>query len=346
MVERQLRGRDVEDERVLRAMERVPRPARPARRHAPGAGASGGRPQPGRPGRPPVRPLPVRAARRRGGIRGRMSNRFDRSGRGTRAAAMRRFSSGDLRSLPIRLHGIELGRAVDLIVELETMRVLGLDVRCRDDTHRFLPLAAARVGEAEIAIGSALLLLDELPFYRARGRVRRQPRRLHDPPALGGTALPRRRGLLVRGGGDEQLPAEPPLDLPRRARPLRLPGAAVPRRLGAGTRREPDLPARPRRARPREDRRPGARDRARHAAQLRRQQALVVPPPLMRRAAVAALAALVLAPAALAAPTPTSAVYDSKGQLVQTEFAPPDTSPNLSKKKAGGLGLRFRKVAG
>ena len=39
----------------------------------------------------------------------------------------------------------------------------------------------------------------------------------------------------------------------------------------------------------------------------------------MRRAAVAALAALVLAPAAHAAPTPTSAVYDSKGHLVQTE---------------------------
>ena len=65
----------------------------------------------------------------------------------------------------------------------------------------------------------------------------------------------------------------------------------------------------------------------------------------MRRAALVALAALVLAPAAVAAPTPTSAVYDSKGHLVQTEFAPPDTSPHLSKKKASDIALRFPKVA-
>ena len=99
-----------------------------------------------------------------------MSKRFDRSGWGTKAAAVRRFSSGDLLSLPVRLHGIELGRPVALILELEAMRLLGLEVRCPDDAHRFLPLAAARIGESEIAIGSSLLLLDELPFYRARGR--------------------------------------------------------------------------------------------------------------------------------------------------------------------------------
>jgi hypothetical protein len=83
---------------------------------------------------------------------------------------MTRFSSGGLLSLPVRLHGIALGRPVDLILELETMRLLGLEVRCRDDTHRFLPIAAARIAADEIAVGSALLLLDELPFYRKRGR--------------------------------------------------------------------------------------------------------------------------------------------------------------------------------
>ena len=83
---------------------------------------------------------------------------------------MTRFSSGGLLSLPVRLHGIALGRPVDLIVQPETMRLLGLEVRCGDDTHRFLPLGAARIGEHEIAIGSPLLLLDELPFYRRQGR--------------------------------------------------------------------------------------------------------------------------------------------------------------------------------
>jgi len=65
----------------------------------------------------------------------------------------------------------------------------------------------------------------------------------------------------------------------------------------------------------------------------------------MRRAAVAALAALALAPTAVAAPTPTSAVYDSKGHLVQAEFAPPDTSSKLTKKRASDIAIKYPKVA-
>jgi sporulation protein YlmC with PRC-barrel domain len=76
---------------------------------------------------------------------------------------------GDLLALPVRLHGIDLGRTVDVILDLDVRRVLGLEVRCGDDSHRFLPLAAARVHDGEIAVGSPLTLLDELPFYRARG---------------------------------------------------------------------------------------------------------------------------------------------------------------------------------
>jgi len=79
------------------------------------------------------------------------------------------MASGDVVALPVRLHGIELGRSVELIVDLDVRRVLGFEVRCGDDAHRFLPLAAARVRDGEIAIGSPLTLLDELPFYRARG---------------------------------------------------------------------------------------------------------------------------------------------------------------------------------
>jgi len=78
-------------------------------------------------------------------------------------------SSANVLALPVRLHGIELGRSVDLIVALDARRVLGFEVRCGDDTHRFLPLAAARVHHGEIATGSSLTLLDELAFYRARG---------------------------------------------------------------------------------------------------------------------------------------------------------------------------------
>ena len=80
------------------------------------------------------------------------------------------MASGDVLALPVRMHGIGLGRSVELIVDVDVRRVLGFEVRCGDDTHRFLPLAAAHVHDAEIAIASPLTLLDELAFYRARGR--------------------------------------------------------------------------------------------------------------------------------------------------------------------------------
>jgi hypothetical protein len=79
------------------------------------------------------------------------------------------MASGDVLALPVCLHGIALGRSVELILDADVRRVLGFEVRCGDDTHRFLPLAAAHVRDAEIAIASPLTLLDELAFYRARG---------------------------------------------------------------------------------------------------------------------------------------------------------------------------------
>jgi sporulation protein YlmC with PRC-barrel domain len=79
------------------------------------------------------------------------------------------IASRSVLMLPVRLHGIELGRTVELVLDLDVRRVLGFEVRCGDDVHRFLPLAAARVRDGEIATGSSLTLLDELPFYRARG---------------------------------------------------------------------------------------------------------------------------------------------------------------------------------
>lgn len=72
--------------------------------------------------------------------------------------------------LPLRLHGIELGRPVDLLLDRDGLRVVGLDVLCGDEVHRFLPLPTAAVGDDELIIHSPLVLLeeDELDFYRAR----------------------------------------------------------------------------------------------------------------------------------------------------------------------------------
>ena len=51
-------------------------------------------------------------------------------------------------------------------------RVLGFEVICGDETHRFLPFSVARIRPDEIAIDSALTLIDErdLDFYRHRSR--------------------------------------------------------------------------------------------------------------------------------------------------------------------------------
>jgi PRC-barrel domain len=68
--------------------------------------------------------------------------------------------------------GIELGRVVDVILEPDADRALGLDVLGGDGVHRFLPMAAvARLGQ-DIQIESSLTLLEsaELDFYRLRGR--------------------------------------------------------------------------------------------------------------------------------------------------------------------------------
>lgn len=83
---------------------------------------------------------------------------------------MRERTGDELLALPVRLRGIQLGRPVDLLLDREAPRVVGMDVLCGDELHRFLPLTTASVGDDEIAIRSALVLLeaDGLAFYRSR----------------------------------------------------------------------------------------------------------------------------------------------------------------------------------
>lgn len=76
----------------------------------------------------------------------------------------------ELLALPVRLHGIQVGRPSDLLLDREELKVLGLDVVCGDEVHRFLPLPTAAIAHGELAIRSPLVLLeeDELAFYRER----------------------------------------------------------------------------------------------------------------------------------------------------------------------------------
>jgi hypothetical protein len=79
------------------------------------------------------------------------------------------YSAASVLQQPVRLRGIALGRPTDLLLDLERRHVVGFVVRCRDESVRFLPYGASQIGEEEIAVQSALMLLEDVAFYRERG---------------------------------------------------------------------------------------------------------------------------------------------------------------------------------
>jgi hypothetical protein len=106
---------------------------------------------------------------------------------GNRGGVRGRSAVG-LLALPIEHQGIELGRAVDVLLDLEAGLALGIEVHCGDGTRRFLALGAARIGGDAVEISSPLAFLDDAEFYRRRGSSLR---------ALRGTPVADRD----RGGG-------------------------------------------------------------------------------------------------------------------------------------------------
>jgi hypothetical protein len=81
---------------------------------------------------------------------------------------MQSFSAAETLQLPVQLHGIQLGRPVDLLLDSDQHHVVGFVVRCGDESQRFLPLAACQRADDEIAVGSALMLLEDVAFYTER----------------------------------------------------------------------------------------------------------------------------------------------------------------------------------
>src|SRR4051794_1875425 len=79
-------------------------------------------------------------------------------------------SATELLQLPVQLHGIRLGRPVDLLLDPVDWRALGFVVLCGDESSRFLVFAAADLREDAIDVSSALLLLEDVEFYRDRSR--------------------------------------------------------------------------------------------------------------------------------------------------------------------------------
>lgn len=79
----------------------------------------------------------------------------------TRAVSLR-----SLLDRPVVLGEIRLGRPTEVVLDSLSLRTLGLEVQCRDEVSRFLPLRAAHVRDGVIAVGSALLLFEDREFYR------------------------------------------------------------------------------------------------------------------------------------------------------------------------------------
>jgi sporulation protein YlmC with PRC-barrel domain len=93
----------------------------------------------------------------------------DGDGRGRAVVSERSSSGGELLRLPVCVNGAELGRPTDLLVDLDRLRVVGLDVHCGPGAQRFLPLAAAELSREQITASSRLALLDESAYYNERG---------------------------------------------------------------------------------------------------------------------------------------------------------------------------------
>jgi hypothetical protein len=76
------------------------------------------------------------------------------------------------------LNGLRIGRVVDVLLSPDGDTVVGLEVRCGDGQHRFLPKAVAVEREDTIEIDSPFALLDsdELGFYHDQGRTLRTRR--------------------------------------------------------------------------------------------------------------------------------------------------------------------------
>lgn len=105
--------------------------------------------------------------------------------------------------LPVRLHGIQLGRPTDILLDTDAWQAIGFVVLCGDDSTRFLPFAACQPSHDEIRVASALMLLEDVDFYEKRGVSFRS---LLDGDVLGGGTL--RDVVLGAGGRVESLEVE------------------------------------------------------------------------------------------------------------------------------------------
>jgi sporulation protein YlmC with PRC-barrel domain len=117
------------------------------------------------------------------------------------------FSAASLLQQPVSLRGIALGRPTDLLLDLEQRQVVGFVVRCGDESVRFLPYGASQPGDEGIAVQSALMLVEDVAFYRKRG-ISFRSLLGGEVERAGRTAGVLRDLVVGRGGAVEELELE------------------------------------------------------------------------------------------------------------------------------------------
>jgi hypothetical protein len=122
---------------------------------------------------------------------------------------MRALSAEWLLGLPVRLHGIRLGHPVDVLLDRADWRALGFAVRCGDDANRFLAWATVTVGDDELMVASAFMLLEDIDFYRSRSRSLRSLRGAETPFGPVGDLLLAEDGTVIAVvAGDRRVPPD------------------------------------------------------------------------------------------------------------------------------------------
>ena len=98
-------------------------------------------------------------------------------------------SVGEVLNRSVRIHGIDVGEPVDVLLDPDLRCVLGLEVHCRDGVNRFLPWLAGELQPDELLVELPVALLDgpQLEYYReqalALNALRRLPVDGFDTPA-------------------------------------------------------------------------------------------------------------------------------------------------------------------
>lgn len=108
---------------------------------------------------------------------------------------------GEVLNRSVRIHGIDVGEPVDVLLDPDLRRVLGLEVHCRDGVNRFLPWLAGELQPDQLSVELPVALLDgpQLDYYRKHSLALNALRRL--PVAGAGVPTARIEDVIVDSRG-------------------------------------------------------------------------------------------------------------------------------------------------